>query len=555
VAIIGAGPAGLAAAQELAYAGFPVTVFEAHPYAGGMVGGTIPTYRLPQDQIDQDLAVLEQLGVEFRYRQKAGVDFTLEELRAEGFVAMFIAVGAQLAKRLGLPGEDADGILDGITFLRSVREGNPMQIGKRVGVIGAGDTAMDCVRTARRVGAEDVKLIYRRTIDQMPADPEEIHACVAEGIGIVELAKPAGLTVAGGALTALTCTQAEYRGERDASGRKIPFDVPDSEFEIALDTLILAISQHSVLDFFGDDIPELTDRGYIRVDPETYESSVSDVYAGGDVADDGPSSIVKAAADGKRVAAAIAAKHGEQRVMPVEEPREIDLHDLVMRRSRREYRVPISHTPLDRRDGFEETVVGYTPDEAMAEAGRCLDCHDICSLCVGVCPNAALMTYEVEPVQIDGFSVDQKLQIAVLTDFCNECGNCVTMCPTSGRPYVDKPRLYLNREEFEAEEDNAFMVFSDSSVESRIGGETHRLEVNGSIEYIAPGFRVKLEPDTFDLIETDANGELSLAPAATMYTLMKGIKDSMPQIPLMPANGSVGTLVGHPGYQEAGSGG
>ena len=310
VAIVGAGPAGLAAAEWLAYAGVRVTIFEEHPYAGGMVGGAIPSYRLPQAQIDQDLGVLERLGVEIRYGQRAGVDFTLDELRAAGFAAVFVAVGAQLAKRLGLPGEDARGVIDGVTFLRSVREGRPVAIGARVGVVGAGDTAMDCVRAARRVGASSVSLIYRRTIDQMPADPEEIHAIRDEGIQIVELARPVGLRIEDGSLSGVTCTRTEYRGTRDAAGRKVPHDVPGSEFEIGLDTLILAISQHPVLDFFGGRPPDLTPGGFIAVDPDTFETSLPGVYAGGDVAGAGPSSIVKAAADGKRVAAAILASVG-----------------------------------------------------------------------------------------------------------------------------------------------------------------------------------------------------------------------------------------------------
>ncbi len=569
VAIVGAGPAGLAAAEELGHAGFDVTVFEAHPYAGGMVGGAIPSYRLPQHEIDQDMAILEELGVEIRYNQQAGVDFTIEDLRDDGYVAVFIAVGAQLAKRLNLPGEEASGMLDGITFLRSVREGHPVPIGARVGVVGAGDTAMDCVRSARRVGADEVHLIYRRTIDQMPADPEEIHACLEEGINIVELVKPAALHVAAGKLAGLVCTRTEYRGERDDSGRKIPFDVPDSEFEIELDTLILAISQHSVLDFFGDDTPVLTSRGYIEVDPETFESSVPGVYAGGDVAADGPSSIVKAAADGKRVAAAIMAHHGSPRVMPVAEERPVDLHDMVVRRARREYRVPIRFTPLDDRDGFDETVLSYTPEEAMREASRCLDCHEICSLCVGVCPNMALMTYQMEAVRADlpsltvtdgaiavagteSFVADQQFQIAVLTDFCNECGNCVTACPTSGEPYRDKPRLYLNREEFEAEKGNAFMIFSDSAMEARVDGETHRIEVNGLIEYTSPAFQAKLDPNTLELLEATpaAAGDgttLSLETAAVMHTLLRGVSRSMPHIPVAVTGG---TFVGHPGYPE-----
>ena len=235
-----------------------MVIFELHAYPGGMVGGAIPEYRLPQAKIEQDMALLRGLGVEIRYGQAAGLDFTLDELRADGFEAIFVAVGAQLAKRLGLPGEDAEGVIDALAFLRSVREGAPLAVGPRVGVIGAGDTAMDTVRSALRVGAGSASLIYRRTVDQMPADPEEIHACREEGVGIVELAKPAALHIEDGRLVGLVCTRTEYRGERDGAGRKIPFDVPESEFEIPLDTLVLAISQHSVLDFFGAQLPELT---------------------------------------------------------------------------------------------------------------------------------------------------------------------------------------------------------------------------------------------------------------------------------------------------------
>jgi putative selenate reductase len=575
VAIIGAGPAGLAAAEWLARDGIGVTIFEAHPYAGGMVGGAIPAYRLPQAQIDQDLAVLERLGVEIRYGQRAGVDVMLDDLRGDGFATVFIAVGAQRAKTLGLPGEDSPDVIDGVTFLRSVREGRPMPIGARVGVVGAGDTAMDCVRSARRVGAESVSLVYRRTVDQMPADPEEIHAIREEGIQIVELVRPVGLRVEDGRLMALACTRTEYRGKRDASGRKVPDDVTGSEFEIGLDTLILAISQHAVLDFFGERAPALTPAGYIAVDPETFETSVPGVYAGGDVADRGPASIVKAAADGKRVAAAIAAALGRGTPQPAETRTAPDVQALTVRRARREYRVPIQVSPLDRRGGFEETVLGYSAEEAVREASRCLDCDQICSLCVGVCPNMALMTYEMAPVCADlptlavangavvmsgatPFAVSQRLQIAVLTDFCNECGNCVTACPTSGTPYLDKPRLYLDRTDFEAQDSNAFMLLGDGAMEARFGGRTHRIATgdpataNGRIRYEAPGFRAVLDRDTFALVEATptgaAEGEaLSLEPAAVMATLLAGVTGSMPHIPTADAGGS---RVAHPGYAE-----
>jgi len=561
VAIIGAGPAGLAAARELGRDGIGVSIFETHPYAGGMVGGAIPEYRLPQLRLDQDLTALERLGVEIRYGQTAGVDFTLDQLRAEGFAAIFVAVGAQVAKRLNLPGEDAEGIIDGVTFLRGVREGRPMAVGARVGVIGAGDTAMDCARSARRVGAETVSLIYRRTVDQMPADPEEILECTEEGIEFVELTNPAGLHVEDGRLAGLLCTRTEYRGERDAAGRKVPFDVPDSAFEIGLDTLIVAISQHSLLDFFGDRQPELTSRAFIAVDPVTFETSIPGVYAGGDVAAHGPSSIVQAAADGKRVAAAIAETHGLRRPVAATAADPIDIHGLVVRRARREYRVPVRVSSVEDRTGFEETTFGYTAEEAMAEASRCLDCHQICSLCVGVCPNMALMTYESTPIATDlpaltvrdgvvvagetsrPFAAGQRLQIAVLTDFCNECGNCVTACPTSGAPYRDKPRLYLDRADFLSQASNAFMQLGDGVMEGRFAGQTHRITIDGRIDYEAPTFRAALVPSSLEVIDAAPTGalegeELSLEPAALMATLLAGLRGSMPHIPVAAEGGT-----------------
>ena len=577
VAIIGAGPAGLAAAQELAYAGFGVTIFEAHPYAGGMVGGAIPEYRLPQPDIDKDMAVLEELGVEIRYDQKAGVDFTMDELRADGFGSIFVAVGAQLAKRLGLEGEDSEGIMDALLFLRSVREGDPVAIGNRVGVIGAGDTAMDAVRSSIRVGAEKASLIYRRTKDQMPADPEEVHACIEEGIEIVELASPTALHLEDGKLAGLVCTRNEYRGDRDSSGRKIPHEIAGSEFEIPLDTLILAISQHSIVDFFGDQPPALTARGYIEVD-ENFETTIPGVYAGGDVAAHGPSSIVKAAADGKAVAASIIAAAGRAEESRLPDWQPIDLASAVLRRGRRQYRVPIRHTDVDDRLNFKATVLNYTEEEAVAEASRCIDCHEICSLCVGVCPNMALMTYEMEPFRAElpalaaaGGSVqvgdiysrraDQRLQIVVLTDFCNECGNCVTACPTSGKPYVDKPRLYLNRDDFLAEKTNAFMLYrqgDEATLEARWDGETHTMVLNGSVEYSSPSFNATLDAESFRLVEArPADGvpdgqALSLDAAADMYVVLRGLLGSMPQIPsAIPAGGDAAyTLVEHPGYSE-----
>jgi putative selenate reductase len=235
--------------------------------------------------------------------------------------------------------------------------------------------------------------------------------------------------------------------------------------------------------------------------------------------------------------------------------------------------VPIELAPLDQRDGFEQTVLGYSAEQAMAEASRCLDCHRICSLCVGVCPNMALLTYESEPftaalpaLHVSGgevvvaerhaYRAEQPLQIAVLTDLCNECGNCTTACPTSGQPYRDKPRLYLDRADFEAEADNAFMLFAEGAIEGRWNGETHRLSVNGTVEYRSPSLTARLDPETLEVMEaapaeSAVEGQaLSLDPAADMLVLLRGLVGSMPHLPTVAAAAEAGTRVAHPGYEE-----
>ena len=195
VAIIGAGPGGLSAASELARAGVDVEIFEQQGYAGGMVGGAIPEYRLPQGVIDQDLTALHQLGVRIHYKQTAGKDFTLSQLKQQGFDQVVIAVGAQLGRKLGLEGEDCEGVMDALDYLRQSREGRSLDIGERIGIIGAGDTAMDCARTARRRSGTGVRIIYRRSLEQMPADREEIRCLLEEGIEVTGMAKPQRLIV------------------------------------------------------------------------------------------------------------------------------------------------------------------------------------------------------------------------------------------------------------------------------------------------------------------------------------------------------------------------
>jgi putative selenate reductase len=573
VAIIGAGPGGMATASELALAGCAVEIFEMHAYAGGMVGGAIPEFRLPQATFNRDLDRLTRLGVKIHYKVKAGQDIHLSQLRRDGFDAVVIMVGAQLGKKLGLAGEESEGVMDALYFLRQAREGKAVKIGEHVGIIGAGDTAMDCARTAWRLSDGRVSLIYRRSIDQMPADREEVALLTEEGIEIVEMAKPQQLLCENGKLRGLLCQRMEFRGERDPSGRKIPFEVEASGFEIPVDTLILAISQHAILDFFDEEPIETNQWGYIKADPVSFETSVPGVYAGGDAVNDGPSSIVEAVADGKAIAASILGQAGVSKRAVAE----FDTAELLRKRSIRQWRVPVSHTPLEERHSANEVVLTFSRQEAQTEASRCLDCHKFCSLCVGVCPNFALQTWKTEPFDLqlprlsvgrDGiktesgksWSVEQSFQIAVLTDFCNECGNCTTFCPTAGEPYLEKPRLYIDRNEFSAQQDNAFMVFRTAdtwSMEARWQGETHHLEFGASLDYRGPLFSAQLERVTFKLLQASVTekarpgDELSLEPVATMYVLLNGLKNSLPHLPTaLPNSLAAEGKILHPGYLE-----
>jgi putative selenate reductase len=507
-AIIGAGPGGLTAAIELARGGFNVEVFEKHESAGGMVGGVVPEYRLPKAVFDMDYAALAELGIEVHYNVNVGRDLTLSELREDGYSHIVIAVGAQLGRTLPLDGVDSDGVVDALDFLRRSKCGDIPDIGRRIGIIGAGDTAMDCARVAWRLGDREVKLLYRRNIDQMPADREEIEQLLEEGIEVIEFVRPDGLLVNDGKLSGVRCRRMRLSDQRDKSGRWIPVDCQNSDFEIPLDTLILAISQHPLLDFLDGESIALNDRGYIEVDPQTFETSVPGVYAGGDVVNEGPETIVKAAAAGKAIANSILSKKrgtvtlSRRDKVTVPKMADSGIPEMLRRRSHRRRRIRAPRIPVEKRRNFTEVMLTYSADQAHEEASRCLDCDTYCSICVGVCPNLALFTYETDQRA-------QPYQVAVLADLCNECGNCTTFCPTSGAPYRDKPRLYLNREDFEAQHDNAFMILRDDehwAIDARWEGTTEHLELN--------------EPqEKFDTRH------------AAMYTILKGVQQSMPFLP------------------------
>ena len=558
VAVIGGGPCGLSVGYFLAQAGYAVTVFEAREYPGGMVSGTIPAYRASQAVISQDMTILRELGVEIVTGKRAGRDFTLESLRKDGFTYTVVAAGAQQGKTLGIEGETSVGVIDALDFLRSVREHKPMPLGERIGVIGGGDVAMDCARSAQRLTGRKATIVYRRTIDQMPAEPEEIQGALEEGVEIRELLKPLRVISGGGRMTGLECLRMKL-GERDSSGRRKPVDIPGSEVVVPVDTLIVAISQEPLVDFLGQTKLERTKDGFIQVDRATMETSIPGVFAGGDIMQDGPSSIVKALGDGRRIAMSIRRKVENLGAGPADEAgtRDADTVELKRRRAWRQYRVDVAELPPEKRTKFDEVLLTLTEEAACREAGRCLDCHLMCSLCVSVCPNLAIQTYRTQAfeatlsklrrrggaldvVQGERFRVGQVFQVAVLTDFCNECGNCTTFCPTAGRPYKDKPRLYLQQAEFEAETDNAFMLFHDGgtwSIMGRFGGATHELVLEDELVYSTPHFHARLDRVTMEVrkvvpVGAGAEGEeFSLKPCAEMLVLARGVRSSLGHLP------------------------
>jgi putative selenate reductase len=558
VAVIGGGPCGLAAAWELTRAGHPVTVFEARPYCGGMVQGTIPAYRAVQAVIDQDLAFMKSEGMDVRHGVTVGRDVSLADIRAQGFRTIVLAVGAQKGIALGIPGEDAAGVLDGLDFLRAVREGRAPSLGRRVGVVGGGDVAMDCARTARRLSDGEVVVIYRRTRAQMPAQREEIDEVLAEGIVLRELLAPESVTTGdSGTLAALKCAHMTL-GEPDGSGRRRPVPTGETE-DVPLDMLIVASGQEVDPEVLAGLDVRRTRGGWLVVGDDL-GTGIEGVYAGGDLIDPGPQTIVKAVGDGKRIGDGICGLGGTPFLKKAGSPEPppaktfmqfsppppgegqgggIDLVAMLKHRSRLAPRVPVPHRELDCKS-FEETIGTYSVDEARAEAGRCLRCDLLCSVCASVCPNRAFFTYEVPGVAERvaagpapaALVPAQRFQTAVLTDFCNECGNCATFCPTAGRPYQDKPRLYLARGEFEAQRDNAYMISGIPGswrIEARVGGETHELRWDEQLRYSCPDGAATFDPGTFE--QLDGSAGLDRGTCATMWTLLRGITGSMSHLP------------------------
>jgi len=305
VAIVGAGPAGLTCAHDLAKKGYECVIFEAAPVPGGMLYLGIPEYRLPRDIILEEVQAIVDLGVEIRLNTPLDKNLTIDDLLAQGYKAIFLAIGAHKGLKLGVPGEDEfEGFLDCIVFLRRVNLGDKTKPGRRVIVIGGGNSAIDAARTALRLGSDEVYILYRRSRREMPANPWEVEEAEHEGVKIHYLAAPVKIVGEGGRVRGMECIRMEL-GKPDASGRRRPVPIKGSEFFIEADVIVPAISQEPDLSFLHEGHGLKISRwNSFEVDPQTLQTNRPGIFAGGDAVT-GPATVIEAIAAGHKAAQSI----------------------------------------------------------------------------------------------------------------------------------------------------------------------------------------------------------------------------------------------------------
>ncbi len=373
IAIVGAGPAGLSAGYFLARLGYKPEIFEAEGEAGGMLVQTIPAYRLPREALKQEIALIESMGVTINCNQRLGRDFTIPALRERGYDAIFLAIGAANGSRLGLPGDDALGVIDAMAFLKAFNLTGKAAVGDNVAVIGGGNAAIDAARTAKRLGAKKVTVVYRRRRNEMPAWDEEIEDMLHEGIELETLVAPVGLVIENGRVTGIECQRMEL-ANYDKSGRRRPVPIKGAIFTMPADQVIAAIGQSVDTKAFADDVRlDLNKDGTVKVDPITGRTSAEWLFAGGDTAT-GPASVVEAIAAGERAAVGIDVllsgdAHAFWRAHDgVDTAFDPDADPKLTPRAEPKVR------PASDRKGFDEVELPWAAKVAQAEAQRCLRC-------------------------------------------------------------------------------------------------------------------------------------------------------------------------------------
>jgi len=521
-AIVGAGPAGLSAAYFLALEGVEVHVYETKSFAGGMASDAIPIFRINEKSIKQDISNIESLGVKFHYNMK--IDLEQFKSLQNDFNFIFIAVGAQKGKKLNVEGELLPGVYDQLTFLSDILKGKEIELGKNVSIIGGGLSAVDAARTAKRLIGQDgkVTVLYRRTKKEMPCGREEVDIMIEEGIEIVELTSPEEILQKEKDLDIQCCKM--KLTEKDSSGRRRPIKIQGSEFSMNYDSIITAIGQDIELDFFpGKEI---------QIDRSTLETQFENIFTGGDAVR-GADSLINAIADGQKVAYRILRrikKKLDLSIKPVNKLTEEEFqHKLA-------FRVPggeIPSIPLSERNSFEMVHSTLTDEQAIAEADRCLYCNDVCNICVTVCPNLANVAVKTNPVEIkipgisNSFVIEQSNQIINIGDFCNECGNCTTFCPTNGDPYKTKPRFYLTEESFD-KENNCYLM-KENTLQFKLNDDIKTLTLdNSKFIYESDLILVEIDSQEYSVVKyenkTSEIENIDLSKAVEMIFLFKDLR-------------------------------
>jgi len=423
VAIVGSGPAGMACAYYLRNLGYPVTIFEAHSEIGGMLRVGIPRYRLPREVLDVEIQRLTRMGVEIRTSARV---VSLDLLFDMGYKAVFVTIGAHQSVRIGIEGEDSPGVIDGATFLREVNLGLKPSLGDSIAIVGGGNVAIDAARTALRLGARKVTVLYRRSQTEMPADPVEVEQALEEGVHIEFLVSPTTVRRQEGKLDT-TCIRMEL-GEPDASGRRRPVPIEGSEFNEEFDALISAIGQAPQMP--GDFRVSIGRGSTIQVDPTTLSTNRRGVFAGGDAVT-GPATVTEALAAGRLAASRIDDYLQHRYPSPNKGVREVLVGDLLPRTVEMIEKIGRMDAPLlpaeTRIKEFEPIELVYDWETAVNEARRCLRCgmgaeilfQDKCATCLTclrVCP------YHVPYLDATG-------TIQIPADQCQACGVCVAECP------------------------------------------------------------------------------------------------------------------------------